>query len=160
MHWLASGGAAVVALYLSVAAICALSWFRGSTPERWGSTATLGEWLFFLVIQAVVGGPTLGAVSVPLLVAEFALSFGFLILAFRYASLWLGVAMVAQGCALGAHALFIARGGHHAREYAVWSNAACAVLLLSLLAGTLSSWRKRVVARRRPANLLVDQPAG
>jgi hypothetical protein len=160
MHWLTAGVAAFIALYASAAAICALSWLRGSTPERVGATAILVQWLFFLCIQTVVGGATLGAVSAPLLVAEFLLSFGFLILALRYASLWLGVAMVAQGCSLGAHALFIARGGQHAHGYASWSNIACVVLLLALLAGTISSWRKRLRTERGAPAAAFDQPAG
>ena len=100
------------------------------------------------------GTPSLWLISAPLLSIDFLLSFGLLILALRYGSLWVGVAMLAQGAQLGLHALFIAQGGHHRLNFAIGSNVSSGVLLVALLAGTLASWRRRQRASETTAEAI------
>lgn len=131
-------------------AVCALAWLKGGTAERIGAGLIAGFWVFQDSLQTLAGSfaASLPLVQLPILLGDFILATGFLVLALRFASLWLGVAMLAQGAQLGAHAIFIANGGHHADDFARWSNISSAVLLTSLLTGTLTCWRRRVVARR------------
>ena len=96
-------------------AICLLAWMRGGAAERYGAAMVALSWTLVIVFQSLFAnwGPSLWVVSVPMLVCDFLLSFGLLVLALRYASLWVGAAMLAQSAQLGIQAFFIADGGRH-----------------------------------------------
>lgn len=141
----------------STLAVCILAWVRGGAAERYGAAMVVLTWTVVIAFQFAFAnaGPSLWVVSVPMLICDFLLSFGLLVLALRFASLWVGAAMLAQSAQLGIQALFIADGGltHHA--FAEGSNICSGVLLAALLLGTLSSWRRRVVRRREETGATV-----
>ena len=131
-------------------AVCFLAWKRGGVAERYGATMVTAAWTLALIFESLFAnwGPSLWVVSVPMLVCDFLLSFGLLVLALRFASLWVGAAMLAQSAQLGMHAFFIAGGGRARLAFAEGSNICSGVLLAALLLGTLSSWRRRVMRQR------------
>ena len=135
----------------STLAVCIFAWVWGGVAERYGAAMVILAWTIVIAFQFVFGnaGPSLWVVSVPMLVCDFLLSFGLLVLALRFASLWLGAAMLAQSAQLGIQALFIANGGRTPHSFAEGSNICSAVLLAALLFGTLSSWRRRVSRERQ-----------
>lgn len=145
------------------AGVCMLAFVKGGPAERAGALLILIAWGFQSLLQSLsIDGfkASLGLVKAPMLFSDFLLATGLLLLALRFASLWLGMAMIAQGGQLGAHAFFIAYGGEHRYIFAVWSNVTSAVLLASLLTGTVTCWRRRVVSRQRAAGALtVGLPA-
>lgn len=146
LRWTLPGSIAAV-----MVAVCGLALIKGGRAERIGAALIFGFWLFQGTLQALSKAPlaSLSLISVPILVGDFALATGFLVLSLRYASLWLGTAMLAQGAQLAAHAVFIASGGHHHDTFALRSNLCSALLLLALLAGTLTAWRRQVRDKRR-----------
>ncbi len=135
---------------VSTVVVCMLAWLRGSAAERYGAAMVGLAWTLVIVFQFVFAnaGPSLWVVSVPMLICDFLLSFGLLVLALRFASLWVGAAMLAQSAQLAMQAMFIADGGRTHHAFAAGSNICSAVLLAALLFGTLSSWRRRVTQRR------------
>lgn len=126
---------------------------KGGPPERWAAGMMLTAWLLVLLLVELVGRgrPSVDLVSIPILATDFLLSVGLLILVLRYANLWLGVALLAQGAQLAAHAVFISSGEADRLTYMRISNLSSVALLLALLWGTAVAWRRRVVARRKPA---------
>lgn len=145
----------VVATATALVVMAAL--LKGGPAERGGAVMVAVAWTIILAAETLGahGFVSLWVVSVPMLITDFLLSFGLLLLALRYASLWLGVAMLAQSAQLALHAFYIAAGGGHAHTFAVGSNVSSAVLLAAILVGTLSSWRKRTQAARLEANALL-----
>lgn len=73
---------------------------------------------------------------------------GFLLLALRYANVWLGVAMLLQGIQFSLHAYYFVAGGHRGNTYAMINNLDSAGVLLCMLVGTIIAWRKRAHAEK------------
>lgn len=123
--------------------VCLLSLFRGSVAERWGAV---------LILVAVYG--TLAAQAfthediplLPVLSIDFILACGFLWLALKHSSLWLGLAMLSQAAEFGLHALALSDDSPSRGTYVLVLATVSWLLLVFLLTGTLSSWRRR--ARR------------
>ena len=87
-----------------------------------------------MVFQAITHG-AFG--TVPILVADGLLATGFLILAFRYASLWLAAAMVLQAATFLIHASLLdgpaAAGGRHWITYYAAMNILGGLVMLVIL---------------------------
>jgi len=120
----------------------AFAWWKGGTAERTGSlfngVICLGVTLFQALTHQSFH-------TVPILIADGILATGFLILAFRYASLWLAAAMLLQGAVFTIHAsalIGLLPESHLYYYYAAMNLLAFAVMLAIIL-GTLGAWMRR-----------------
>ncbi|MDP1962217.1 MAG: hypothetical protein Q8K93_08455, partial [Reyranella sp.] len=84
--------------------------------------------------------------TVPVLIGEGLLAFGFLALAIRYASLWLGAAMILQGIQFSLHAFYLVMERGHDRLFAAVTNVVTMGIIIGILVGTTLAWRQARLA--------------
>lgn len=82
------------------------------------------------------------------LTGDFFLAMGFLALAVRYASLWLGGAMLFQAVQFTLHAWYLLAEKKPDLFHAVINNLDTVGILVCLLIGTVTAWRRRLAARK------------
>ena len=82
------------------------------------------------------------------LTGDFLLAMGFLALAVRYASLWLGGAMLFQAVQFTLHAWYMLSEKKPDIFHAVINNLDTVGILVCLLSGTIAAWRQRSAALR------------
>lgn len=134
---------------VAVLVTVAFAWWRGGAPERTGAlfngVICLGVTLFQALTKQSFD-------TLPILIADGVLATGFLILAFRYASLWLAAAMLLQGAVFTIHAaalIGLLPESHLYYYYAAMNILAFAVMFAIIL-GTIGAWMRR---RRSEATL-------
>jgi hypothetical protein len=120
--------------------VCALAWWRGDKAERYGSLIIVVAGLAVFLSHSSLPAP---AASLSLLIVDAGMAAGFLLLAIRYASLWLGSAMLLQAGQFSLHAFYLVGGLEHDRFYAVANNLITVGILVCILVGTGISWRRR-----------------
>lgn len=120
--------------------VCGLAWWKGELPEKLGAALKLGTSLIALAVHHLLKQD---AISVALLTADGLLAAGFLVLAIRYASLWIGAAMLLQAGQFSLHAWYLVSGLERDRFYAIANNLVTISILACILVGTLISWRRR-----------------
>lgn len=120
--------------------VCALAWWRGDRPEQLGAALKLATSLIALGVHHLLKQD---AISGTLLTADGVLAMGFLALTIRYASLWLGAAMLLQAGQFSLHAWYLVSGLERDRLYAIANNLVTISILLCILVGTLIAWRRR-----------------
>lgn len=127
-------------------AVCALAWIKGDTPAKLS-----GGLLMVVSVLAWLIAHTLPfeARSVPMLITDGLLAFGFLFMALRYATLWLGATMVLQGMQFSLHAYYLVMNPSAHRPFGIVNNLITYAVMACILAGTVVAWRRRVLARRR-----------
>lgn len=139
----------VIVVNLVMLGIVGLAIWKGGLAERHGAIIYGFFWIAALLVT------TLTVTSSPLymytiLLADWAIAFGFLYLAIRHSNLWIATAMIAQGLSSAAHAyrleeeFALSESAIYAWRSAI--NMLSLIVILSLLFGTLYSWRKRVKA--------------
>ncbi len=121
-------------------AVLAFAWWRGGSAERYGASLKIATSLVALAIHQLFNQES---ISVALLVADGILAVGFLVLAIRYSSLWIGVAMLLQAGQFSLHAYYLVSELQRDRFYAVANNLVTLAILLCILAGTVLAWRAR-----------------
>ena len=132
-----------IVLFLTFATV-AFAWWKGGRPERIGSlfnaVLTIGVVLFQILTNQIVG-------TIPILVGDGLLATGFLILAFRYASLWLAAAMVLESASFLIHAArlmgFLPQDGETRYYYYAAMNILGGLVMIAILLGTLGAWYRR-----------------
>lgn len=85
--------------------------------------------------------------SIVMLTGDFLLAMGVLILAVRYASLWLGGVMLLQAVQFMLHAWYMLADRTHDLLHAVVNNLVTVGVLICLLIGTITAWRRRTAVR-------------
>ncbi len=130
--------------------IFALALWRGGPPERLGAGFAIVAALVGMLIN-ILAGPELAPLL--LLAADAALAAAFLFLAVRYASLWLGAAMIFQAVQFGLHAIYTAGDLAHDHRYKLINNLVTLGIFTVILLATLFSWRKRVRDAKAPEAL-------
>lgn len=122
----------------------AFAWWKGGRPERIGSLfnaiLTIAVVLFQSVTHQAFG-------SIPILAGDGLLATGFLVLAFRYASLWLAAAMVLQAASFLIHASLLMDLLPTHRFYLAAMNILGALVMLVILLGTAGAWYRRTHPR-------------
>jgi hypothetical protein len=83
-----------------------------------------------------------------LLADEAFVALGFLALALRYMSVWLGGAMILQAVQFSLHAYYLVSELPHDRRYAIINNIDSLGVLACILFGTLLAWRRRAQAAK------------
>lgn len=117
-----------------------LAWLRGGSAERLGSALVLTGSLLVVIIH--VSLPT-ELQATALLIGEAALALGFLLVAMRYLSPWLGLAMILQAIQFSLHAYYLIGEKPHDYLYRAVNNVNTFAILLIILAATIVSWRRR-----------------
>jgi hypothetical protein len=141
---------------LLLAVTCGFAWFKGGPGERAGATAVAVAWVASLAVQTFA---VASLQPVALLLFDLALAASLLIIAIRYASRWLGTAMLLQAFMLAMHAEQLGDDGGMGRiTYVVILNAASAAMLLTIVASTVGAWVKR--ARQQRADSKLDATPG
>lgn len=128
---------------LLLLATFALAWAKGGAAERGGAILIAAVWVVELAFAEAVGTVPIGWI----LALDTIQAVGFLALALRYSSLWLGAAMLLQSAVLTLHFLRLADIGFTDRQYVVWINIVGASILFIIIGGTLAAWRKRAKER-------------
>jgi hypothetical protein len=128
--------------------VCALAWWKGGRPERLGASLKLITSIIALGVHHLLKQD---AISGALLTADGVLAAGFLALAIRYASLWIGAAMLLQAGQFSLHAWYLVSALERDRFYAIVNNLVTIGILICILVGTLIAWRRRNRAAARIA---------
>jgi hypothetical protein len=130
----------------ALVAVCSLAWWKGDRPSRLsGGILMIGAliaWLINFQFGRVAG-------AVPMLLSEGLMAMGFLFVAVRYASLWLGAVMVLQGIQFSLHAYYFVIERSHDYLYGLINNLDTYAIMACILGGTITAWRRRVQARQR-----------
>ncbi len=120
---------------LSVATVL-LAWLRGGPAERLGATMILVGNLLVVAVHFLVPVEPL---ALALLMTDAALAVGFLIVAMRYLSPWLGLAMILQAIQFSLHAYYLVGEKPHDYLYRAINNFNTFAILLIILAATILS---------------------
>jgi len=119
--------------------VSGLAWWKGGPAERASGLLIVGAafavWLAHLLLRPA------GA-NLALLVIDGAMAAGFLLLAIRYANLWLGVAMLLQSTQFSLHSFYLVTEKSHDRLYSIANNLITLGVVLCVLFGTLTAWRR------------------
>ena len=131
----------IVALVLC----CGFAIWKGGLAERAGAVMSLAMWIVTLIASAETQS-YLPATA--FLISDGVLAIGLLVLAIRYSSLWMGVAMLLQALSLSFHAAYFAADQAEISKkvlhfYVLGKNLSSLAMLLVIVIGTLVSWRKR-----------------
>jgi hypothetical protein len=124
----------------------AFAWWKGGAPERVGALFNGVICLGVTIVQALIHE---SLQTLPILIADGLLAVGFLILAIRYASLWLGAAMLLQAMAFSMHSALLLGVLQPGIAYYAAMNVMSLGVLLSIILGTAYAW----VIRRRKARM-------
>ncbi len=120
-----------------------------------GDRATRAAAIAFGIVDVAtfVLNPTVGNVASEtiLLVIDFACAVTFLLLAVRYANLWLGAAMIFQAAQFSLHAYYLVLELPHDKFHAWINNADDWGILLSICVGTVLAIRRRQMEAREEA---------
>lgn len=135
-------------LTAAILGVTVFAWAKGGWPERLGASLNLLIAVLFLVLQ--FGMPP--AMLAPgLLVLDGLLGIGFLALAIRYTSLWLGAAMLLQAAQFSLHAFYYVTAKTFDLLFAVVNNVVSWGILIAIVAGTFASWvQTRRAAKTAP----------
>ena len=148
----------------------AFAWWKGGRAERMGAAMIAAIWLTVVAVQTAFTGLFPTAL---LFASDIVGGVGFLIIAIRYSSVWLGAAMLFEAGSFAAHAFQMADPDgprwHGMRVYLMITNIMSDLILLTLVAGTIAAiLRRRRAVRdkveastrvvKRPAWLPADPP--
>ena len=122
-------------LWIAILAVCALAYLKGGAVERIGAGLTL---VLALAFQGVNAWVPEAHRAIPHLVLDGVLALGFMIMALRYASAWLGLVMVLQGVQFSLHAFYFVTHKTPGLTYAVVNNLVTWGTLLGILWGVLA----------------------
>ncbi|KQV62824.1 MULTISPECIES: hypothetical protein [unclassified Caulobacter] len=130
--------------WLLILAACFLAWRLGGKPERQGALLVLAT-SFLASFPGLIPDHDLQRVAY--LAVDGVLAGGLLLLALRYARIWLGVAVLLQGVQFSLHAYYIVAGRRYDYTYGAVNNMVSLGVLCSLVTGSILALR----ARRRNA---------
>jgi hypothetical protein len=138
---------------LVLALVCVLVFAKGGTAERIAAVLVAASWVGLLVWQAV---SRQRVPEIALLVSDFVVATGFLALAVRYASLWLGTGMLFQGAAFAMHLFHLTDPTAGPYTSATWIyvlavNLLSYAVLVTIAGAAVVTWRGRIKARRSAA---------
>jgi hypothetical protein len=131
--------------WVATLTVCGLAWARGAAAERWGAFIVLVGTVVYPLIQLFLPP---ASQSVVYLLCEGIYGFSFLMLALRYASPWLGGAMLLQAIQFSLHAYYIIGERPHDRTYGLVNNLNSGGVLICILLGIAVTWRRRARAAR------------
>jgi len=145
---------AIVALVLA----CVFAFLKGGDAERLASVLVALSWLGCdLIAFLLKDRVSQEARELTLLAMDGVLAVGLLALAFRYAKIWLGVAMLMLSGELALHGVAMGDWGVEYRSYILLNNLLSFALIGLLVVATLMAWRRG--GARGPPSTAVDASA-
>jgi hypothetical protein len=142
---------APVLVWIFILTTLGFATWKGAAPERLG---VLAIFLAAIVVWAIETFAPSSAETLLLLISDALLAVAFLVLAVRYASLWLGLAMMFQAGQFVLHAVYVTGELTYDLRYAVLNNLVTFGICSVILCGTIIGWRRRrmrALARARSA---------
>jgi hypothetical protein len=140
----------LVALWAAALLTTVFALWKGDMAVRYAALTHAGVEVATFLINPQFGD--LGAESL-LLAVDFGSSVIFLVLAVRYANLWIGGAMLLQSAQFALHAYYLVMELPHDRLHA-WINNSCDWgIIVCLLTGTVLAMRRRAQLAREEADL-------
>ena len=137
-----------IALILMLATTVFALW-KGGPPERLGAATIIVVWVGTVIAQALTP-PAFSGIS--FLVSDGFAAVGFLVVAIRFSSLWLGGAMMCEAVAFVAHAIHLSDNErvlwHGANLYVLVVNVSSYLVLFVLIGGAIATIRRRRRADR------------
>jgi hypothetical protein len=131
---------AIIALILA----CSFAFLKGGVAERWGAVIIAASWFGGDAISLIFGGMFSSQTrELTFLSMDAALAVGLLLLAFRFAKIWLGLAMLMLSGELALHGAAMGDWGFQFRKYIFLNNAISFGLLALLSIATILSWRRQ-----------------
>jgi hypothetical protein len=145
-----SGHILYITLVIVTWVVVAFAFWKGDFATRFAAGAYAA-----LEIAGYVLLPWVGDVSgeTMLLVADFACAVVFLLLAVRFANLWLGAAMLFQAAQFSLHAWYLVNELKHDMMHAWINNADDWGILIAMVTGAILSIRHRITWRREEAEI-------
>jgi len=138
---LSPGQAGLVILIGAVAFVVA----KGGRAERIAAGLLALAWVGSVLAQPLTGQL---APEIPFMATDLFLALGFLWLAVRYASLWIGAAMILEGALFFLHASHLSEETSRSYAYLAAMNGLSYCVLACVVGAALASWRRRARARR------------
>jgi hypothetical protein len=120
------------------------AWWRGGPPERMGATFNVSVGIFAMVLDNVLQRDVRPMADLAL---DAGLAVGFLALAVRYASLWLGGAMMLQAVQFSMHAYYLVSERAPDGTSARINNLDSYGIVACIMIGTALTWRMRIKER-------------
>jgi hypothetical protein len=131
---------------------CGFAWWKGGAPERLGALMLAVSWIGTDVAR---GFSNEMIPTVTIFVSDVALAVGFLYIAIRYSSLWLGAMMILEAIEFALHATQLADPStprwHGWIIYLLFNNLLNYLLLLTLFGGAWAAIGKRSRLAREKA---------
>jgi hypothetical protein len=140
-----------ILFYASVAAtlgVCVFGLWKGDAPVRYTAISLMAVEVSGFIINPKFGD--VGGESV-ILAVDFAFAVILLILAVRFASLWIGAAMILQAAQFSLHAYYLVMELPHDRLHAWINNTDDWGILIAILVGTVLAIRRRAALAREEA---------
>ncbi len=130
--------------WVVLAIVLVLACWKGGSAERMGVVIVLAGAAYALLVHTIAPK---SATALLLLLGEGVMGGGFLYLALRYMSQWLGVAMLLQAIQFSLHAYYLVGELPRDRTYALINNLDSIGVLACILIGTLITWRRQVAGK-------------
>lgn len=127
-------------VYLVFLGVVLFAIWKGDTPVRLAGCMVAAGALYNFGMKFVPGEWQ----SLVMLTGDFLLAMGLLMLAVRYASLWLGGVLLLQAVQFTLHAWYMLADRGHDIFHAVVNNLVTIGVLVCLLIGTVTAWRRRI----------------
>ncbi|WGM41229.1 hypothetical protein [Caulobacter sp. NIBR1757] len=127
-------------VWLAVLATFVFAVLKGGIAERFAATLVVIGALYAFGVGRLLDNEMR---TLALLLGDFLLAMGFLTLAVRYASLWLGGAMLLQAVQFTLHAWYMLGERRPDMFHVIVNNADTVGILLCIVLGTATAWRRR-----------------
>lgn len=124
--------------------VCLFAIVKGGPAERRAGLIFAAGALGVELIHSFVPRDLQGGL---LLATDGFVAGGLLLVALRYASAWLGGAMLLQGVQFSLHAYYLVTGAERGNTYALINNLDSGGVLLCMLIGSVIAWRKRAAGK-------------
>lgn len=125
--------------------VCGLAWWKGGPAERLGAAIIVAAAAAVWACHETLAPAN---ANLALLIIDGAMAAGFLVLALRYASPWLGAAMLLQATQFSLHAYYLVIEKAHDRLYSIANNLVTIGVLVSILIGVFYAARRNPAAGR------------
>jgi hypothetical protein len=136
-----------ILLSLIILAMCVFAFWKGGPAERAGAVVILALMILERVLHVLPAAwwPILS------LCGDGLTALGLLGVALRYASLWLGGAMLFYAAQFSLHSFYLVTGrSSDTPLHIVISDINFIAIIVCLVVGTIVAWRSRVVAAAKP----------
>jgi len=135
--------------FVALFATCGFAFAKGSYVERWAAGFICLSWSLSAAISAIWNGLFPADIQeLTFLAVDAATAIGLLILAMRFAKVWLGVAMLMQSVELALHGAAMADWGIKFNLYMLMNNIVSFSLLLLLAGATATAWSQRAQGKQ------------